>query len=146
VYKRQVLGSRSNDQVLYIDGAWEDRPAHIHMEGQPVFKFAVQIIPACIEDILSAAGRRLEDVDLFVMHQANERILDHVVDRMGLPPEKVYKNISRIGNISSACIPVALNELYEAGRLTPGMQILCVGFGGGLTWGGCLIEMGGKEA
>ncbi|MCI8525219.1 MAG: beta-ketoacyl-ACP synthase 3 [Oscillospiraceae bacterium] len=141
-----VLGSRGNDQVLCIDGAWADHTAHVHMEGQPVFKFAVNIIPSCIEDILRAAGRTLEEVDLVVMHQANERILDHVVSRMGLPPEKVYKNIAHIGNISSACIPVALNELYEAGRLTPGLRMLCVGFGGGLTWGGCLIEMGGKEA
>lgn len=138
-----VLGSRSNGQVLYIEGVWEDHAACIHMEGQPVFKFAVHIIPECIEGILQDAGRTMEEVDLVVMHQANERILDHVVSRMGLPPEKVYKNISRIGNISSACIPVALNELYEAGRLTPGTRVLCVGFGGGLTWGGCLIEMGG---
>ncbi len=77
------------------------------------------------------------------MHQANERIIDHVVRKMGIPPEKVFKNIARYGNMSSACIPIALNDLWEAGQLHPGMRVLCVGFGGGLTWGGCLIEMGG---
>ncbi len=137
-----VLGARSDDQVLTIDGAAEPH-SYIHMEGQPVFKFAVDIIPRCMEGVLTRAGITLEQVDWVVMHQANERIIDHVVRKMGIPPEKVFKNIARYGNMSSACIPIALNDLWEAGQLHPGMRVLCVGFGGGLTWGGCLIEMGG---
>ncbi len=139
------LGSRGDNQVLYIDGAGQPGPSHIHMEGQPVFKFAVDIMPKCGQAVLDAAGLTWDQVDLVVMHQANERIIDHIARKLSLPPEKIYKNVSRYGNMSSACIPVALNELYEAGRLTPGTKVLCVGFGGGLTWGGCLIEMGGTH-
>ena len=138
-----VLGSRSNQPVLYIDGSTEEGPSYIHMEGQAVFKFAVDIIPRCIQWILDQAGKTVEDLDWLGRHQANERIIDHAVKKMQMPPEKAFKNIAKYGNMSSACIPIALNDLYEAGQLRSGMRVLCVGFGGGLTWGGCLIEIGG---
>ncbi len=138
-----VLGSRGDNQALYIDGAPGAGAPYIHMQGQPVFRFAVDAMPRCSLAVLEKAGVTMDRVDWVVMHQANERIIDHVIRKMELPPEKVYKNIARYGNMSSACIPVALNELYEAGRLRSGMKVLCVGFGGGLTWGGCLIEIGG---
>ena len=140
-----VLGSRSDDQVLYAPGAADPAPSYIHMAGQPVFKFAVDIIPRTMEGILEKAGMTLDQVDWVVLHQANERIIDHVVRKMEIPPEKVFKNIARYGNMSSACIPIALDDLYTAGQLRPGMKVLCVGFGGGLTWGGCLIEIGGIQ-
>ena len=141
-----VLGARGDDQVLYISGATQPEPSYIRMEGQAVFKFAVDIIPRCIQGVLEQAGKTMEQVDFVVMHQANERIIDHVVRKMEIPAEKVFKNIAEYGNMSSACIPVALNDLYELGRLKPGMQVVCVGFGGGLTWGGCLIEIGGNRS
>ena len=138
-----VLGARSDDKVLYAPGAGSPEPSYIRMEGQPVFKFAVDIIPKCISGVLENTGLTLDQVDYLVMHQANERILDHVIRKMEIPAEKAYKNIAHYGNMSSACIPVALNDLYEVGKLRPGMKVLCVGFGGGLTWGGGLIEIGG---
>ena len=111
-----VLGARSDDEVLYIEGAGQPGPSYIHMEGQTVFKFAVDIIPRCIRGVLEQAHTTLDQVDWVVMHQANERIIDHVVRKMEIPAEKVFKNIARYGNMSSACIPIALNDLYE-GRI-----------------------------
>lgn len=140
-----VMGARSDDQVLYIPGAWKEDASVIRMDGREVFKFAVDIIPKCIQSILEQANMSLEQVDWVVMHQANERILDHVARKMDLPAEKVFKNIASYGNMSSACIPVALNDLYESGCLRPGAKVICVGFGGGLTWSGCMIEMGGTH-
>lgn len=136
------FGSRSNREVLYIPSATAREPSYIHMEGQPVFKFAVDIIPCCIGRVLQKARLSMDSVDMVVMHQANERIIDHVVRHMGLAPEKCFKNIARYGNMSSACIPIALDDLYREGRLSPGMLLLPVGFGGGLTWGGALLEVG----
>lgn len=136
------LGSRGNPEVLYIPSASSREPSYIHMDGQAVFKFAVDIIPRCIDSVLQNAGLTIDDIDLVVMHQANARIIDHVVKRMGLPPEKCFKNIARYGNMSSACIPIALDDLNRAGRLSSGMRLLPVGFGGGLTWGGALLEVG----
>lgn len=136
------FGSRSNREVLYIPSATANELSYIHMEGQPVFKFAVDIIPRCIGRVLQQAGLTMDDVDLVVMHQANARIIDHVAKHLKLPPEKCFKNIDRYGNMSSACIPIALDDLYRAGRLSAGMRLLPVGFGGGLTWGGALLEVG----
>ncbi len=136
------LGSRSDSEVLYIPAATDPAPSHIHMLGQAVFKFAVDIIPRCLGRVLEDAKLSLDEVDWVVMHQANERIIDHVVRHMGIPPEKCFKNVARYGNMSSACIPIALDELYTGGALRPGAKLLLVGFGGGLTWGGALIEVG----
>ncbi len=136
------FGSRSNREVLYIPSATASEPSYIHMEGQAVFKFAVDIIPRCIDRVLQQAGLTMDGVDLVVMHQANARIIDHVAKHLKLPPEKCFKNIARYGNMSSACIPIALDDLYREGRLSAGMRLLPVGFGGGLTWGGALLEVG----
>ena len=82
----------------------------------------------------------MEDVDFFVFHQANARIIDLAVRKYHIPPEKYYKNIAEYGNTSAASIPLVLSELREQRKVGPGSRILAVGFGGGLTWGGCLIE------
>ena len=138
-----VVGARGDEKVLYVPGSGTGAPQYIHMEGTAVFKFAVETVPKCITQVLEQAHMTAEDIDLFVLHQANERIIDHAVKKMQMPPEKAFKNIAKYGNMSSACIPIALNDLYEAGQLRSGMRVLCVAFGGGLTWGGCLIEIGG---
>lgn len=137
------LGARTNPEVLYINGATDEAPSHIHMLGTDVFKFAVGIIPKSISRVLERARVDISDVDYFVLHQANERIIDHVMKKMELPEEKVFKNIAHYGNMSAACIPIGIDDLYTAGRLQQGMRLMCVGFGGGLTWGGGLITIGG---
>lgn len=136
------LGCRSNDQMLLVPGPGRDRPIHIQMEGPSVFKFAVEAVPRCIDQVLAAAGRTVEEVDFFVFHQANARIIDLAVKKYQIPPEKYYKNIDRCGNTSAASIPIVLSELAHSGQIRPGSRVLCVGFGGGLTWGGALIEIG----
>ena len=139
------LGVRGEEKILNIPGVNTGRPSLIHMEGTAVFKFAVETVPQCMDAVLAKAGLGVEDVDLFVFHQANARIIDLVAKKYHIPPEKYPKNIDRYGNTSAASIPLLLAELWENGSLRPGERALCVGFGGGLTWGGALIERGERK-
>lgn len=135
-----VLGCHGNDELLRLPGPEAGEPSYISMEGTRVFKFAVEAVPWCVDQVLKKTGRTVEDVDFFVFHQANARIIDLAVRKYRIPPEKYYKNIAEYGNTSAASIPLVLSELREQGKIGPGSRILAVGFGGGLTWGGCLIE------
>jgi 3-oxoacyl-[acyl-carrier-protein] synthase-3 len=91
------------------------------------------------EELLEACGASVEDVDLYVPHQANKRIVDHAVKNLGLDPEKVLMNIDRFGNTSSASIPICLAEAQAAGRLTEGTRVLMSAVGAGLTWGSAYL-------
>lgn len=135
-----VLGAQGDDELLRLPGLETGERNLISMEGTKVFKFAVEIVPWCIDRTLEKAGMTAEDVDFFVFHQANARIIDLVVRKYHIPPEKYYKNISEYGNTSAASIPLVLSELQDLGRIGPGSRTLVVGFGGGLTWGGALVE------
>ncbi len=135
-----VMGCHGNDALLHVPGAETGGRSLISMEGTKVFKFAVEAVPWCIRQVLDKAGKTMEDVDFFVLHQANARIMDLAVRRCRIPPEKCYQNIGEYGNTSAASIPLVLSELHEQGKIGPGSRVLAVGFGGGLTWGGCLIE------
>lgn len=135
-----VLGSRGDGELLRLPGVETGERSLIRMDGTKVFKFAVETVPACMDAVLKKAGRTPEDVDFFVFHQANARIIDLAVRKYHIPPEKYYKNIAEYGNTSAASIPLVLSELQEQGRVGPGSRTLVVGFGGGLTWGGALIE------
>ena len=137
-----VLGCRGNDEALFIPGVHTGAEPHIHMDGQAVFRFAVEALPRCAQQVLDRAGLGLEDVDRFVFHQANQRIIDFAVKKLGLDPARCAGNIARTGNTSAASIPLLLDELMTAGDLRPGQRALCVGFGGGLTWAGALVEVG----
>ena len=90
---------------------------------------------------MKKTGKTVEDVDFFVFHQANARIIDLAVRKYRIPPEKYYKNIDHYGNTAAASVPLVLSELEEQGRIGPGSRLLTVAFGGGLTWGGAVIEM-----
>ena len=136
-----VLGCRGNDEVLYAPGVHSDRPSYIHMDGQPVFRFAVEAVPRCARGVLSKAGLGPENVDRFVFHQANQRIIDFAVKKLGIDPAKCTGNIERTGNTSAASVPLLLDELITGGELRSGQRALCVGFGGGLTWAGALLEL-----
>ena len=137
-----LLGARG-DKAIQVEGPGP-LPAHIRMDGRAVFRFAVDAIPKCVDGILNQTGRTLDSIDWVVCHQANERIIDHCVKKLNAPAEKFFKTLSRTGNTSAASIPLALNELYENGQLPPGQTLLCVGFGGGLTWAGTLLTYQGK--
>jgi 3-oxoacyl-(acyl-carrier-protein) synthase III len=106
----------------------------IHMDGKEVFKFAVRVMGEAALKALDIAGLKPEDVDIFIPHQANIRIIDAAMKRLNLSKEKVYVNIDRFGNTSSASIPIALDELYRNGKLKKGDCILLTAFGTGLTY------------
>ena len=136
-----VLGCRGNTEALRIPGVASGAPSYIHMEGQPVFRFAVETVPKCITQVLDKAGLTADDVDRFVFHQANQRIIDFAVKKLKVDPDKCTGNISRTGNTSAASVPILLDELVTSGELTSGQRALCVGFGGGFTWAGALLEL-----
>ena len=135
-----LLGCHGDPNMLGVTGAEKPAPARIFMHGQPTFKFAVQAVPYCIDQVLERSGKTMDDVDFFVFHQANARIIDLAVRKYHIPPEKYYKNIQKYGNTSAASIPLVISELHDLGKVGPGSRVLVVGFGGGLTWGGALIE------
>ena len=136
-----VLGARGEWESLYAPGLGRGEPPVLHMGGTQVFKFAVETVPECIRALLDRAGLTPEDVDQFVFHQANRRILERVMKKMGIPEEKVWMNMEHYGNVSSASTAIALDDAVRAGRLAPGQKALCCAFGGGLTWAGALVEL-----
>ena len=135
-----VLGAQGDDAILRVAGVETGERSFIQMDGTKVFKFAVETVPRCIDQVLHKAHMTVEDVDFFVFHQANARIIDLAVRKYRIPAEKYYKNIEEYGNTSAASIPLVLSELQDQGRVGSGSRVLVVGFGGGLTWGGALIE------
>ncbi|MBP5263263.1 MAG: ketoacyl-ACP synthase III [Lachnospiraceae bacterium] len=111
----------------------------IHMDGRAVYAFATRQVPLCIQDSLDKAGLAAEEIDLFLLHQANLRILETIAKRLNIPMEKVPHNLDRYGNISSATIPVLLDELKKRGKIKAGQKIVMAGFGAGLTYGSCVL-------
>jgi 3-oxoacyl-[acyl-carrier-protein] synthase-3 len=109
------------------------------MSGNDVFKFAVRVIPRATTEVLEASGHTLDDLAWLIPHQANKRIIDTVEERLGIDDSRVFCNLDRTGNTSAASIPLALDELYTSGRLSPGDLLVLVGFGGGLTWGAAVV-------
>jgi 3-oxoacyl-[acyl-carrier-protein] synthase III len=107
----------------------------IQMRGQEVFRFATRVMVTSAEQLLEECGANVKDVDLYVPHQANKRIIDHAVKNLGLDPDKVVLNIDRYGNTSSASIPLCLAEARDQGLLEEGTRVLMSAVGAGLTWG-----------
>ena len=119
------------------DGSLE---GYVAMDGREIYKFAVRQVPAVIDEILEKAEKSVEEIDLFVLHQANRRIVEAIAKRLKQPIEKFPMDMMQNGNMSSASIPVLLDELKQEGKLQPGMKIIVAGFGAGLTWGGMYLE------
>jgi len=113
---------------------------HIFMAGAEVYRFAVTAMGDACCRVLDEAGMSTDDVDLFVPHQANLRIIESAAKRLKLPPEKVFINVEKYGNTSGGSIPLGLYEAVQEGRLKPGMVVMTVGFGAGLVWGANLIR------
>jgi 3-oxoacyl-[acyl-carrier-protein] synthase-3 len=140
------LGSdgRGYDQVTYGNvekGAYAACEfGHIDMVGPDVFKFATDIFPRQAYVCAEKAGIRVDDIDLWVPHQANYRIIEAAARRIGLPMDRVMVNIDKYGNTSTATVPLALRDALDAGRIKSGDKVLLAGFGSGLTWGAGLLE------
>ncbi|HEY8528976.1 MAG TPA: beta-ketoacyl-ACP synthase III [Paenibacillaceae bacterium] len=149
-FRSFVLGADgSGGDLLKIPGGGSRIPAtadsvaqgmhFMKMNGREVFKFAVRVMGSAAEEALEKAGLTKEDIDLLIPHQANIRIIQSALERLGLPEEKCVVNVDRYGNISAASIPVALAEAVEEGRVREGDCLVLVGFGGGLTWGASVL-------
>jgi len=119
---------------------YQPKGGYVHMNGREVFKFATRVLVASAQKILDECGLAVEDVDLYVPHQANTRIIDHAVAKLGIPKERVVVNVDRYGNTSSASIPLALGEAVAQGRVNEGDTVLMTGMGAGLTWGSAVID------
>ena len=119
---------------------FDDPAAFVKMNGREVFKFATRVMVYSAQQILAECGKTIDDVDVYVPHQANKRIIDYAADKLGVPAEKIVVNVDRYGNTSSGSIPLALADAREEGRLRDGALILMTGMGAGLTWGSALLE------
>jgi 3-oxoacyl-[acyl-carrier-protein] synthase III len=129
---------------LWLPGSgsrhFDDADRFVKMNGREVFKFATRVLVTSAEAILDECGLSVDDVDVYVPHQANVRIIDHAARKLGFPEEKVVVNVDRYGNTSSGSIPLALADAAADGRLRPGKLVLMTGMGAGLTWGSALIN------
>jgi 3-oxoacyl-[acyl-carrier-protein] synthase-3 len=129
---------------LWLPGSgsriFDDAERHVKMNGREVYKFATRILVQSAQDVLERCGVSIGDVDVYVPHQANIRIIDHATKKLGVPSERVVINVDRYGNTSSGSIPLALADAAQDGRLQPGKLVLMTGMGAGLTWGSALIR------
>jgi len=129
---------------LWLPGSgsrhFDEPDKFVKMNGREVFKFATRVMVSSATKLLDECGRTVDEVDVYVPHQANKRIIDHATGKLGIPPEKTVVNVDRYGNTSSGSIPLALADAEADGRLRPGELVLMTGMGAGLTWGSALIE------
>lgn len=122
----------------YVDQPMETE--YVQMDGREVFAFAVRQVPASIQEVLDRTGIPVADIDLFILHQANKRIIEGIAKRLSVDLDRFPINLDRVGNMSSAAIPVLLDELNRQGKLKSGMRLVLSGFGAGLTYGACVME------
>ena len=132
-----TCGSRSTGNFLL---GKKPELGYMTMDGQEVFKFAVKQVPECIKEVLEETGNTADDIDLFVIHQANYRIIESIAKRLKVDLEKFPVNMEHYGNTSGASVPILLDELNRAGKLKQGDKLVLTGFGAGLTWGAMLLE------
>ncbi|MER3412065.1 MAG: 3-oxoacyl-ACP synthase, partial [Thermoleophilia bacterium] len=140
----------SGGKDLYLPAGGSRRPAsaetvalgehYVHMNGREVFKFATRVLVSSAQALLAMLGLTVADVDLYIPHQANIRIIQHAAAKLGIPEEKIVVNVDRYGNTSSGSIPLALADAARDGRLRPGDLVLMTGMGAGLTWGSGVLE------
>ena len=130
------------EDLLYVDGGPGSTKTvgHVRMNGREVFRHAVQKISGVIEETLVESGYAPDEIDLFIPHQANKRILDGIAKKLGVAPEKIVITLDRHGNTSAASIPLALNDAFEAHRVKEGSLVLMEAMGGGFTWGAVLAR------
>jgi len=114
--------------------------AHLFMDGAEIFSFTLEVVPQCVKKLLSRARKSVGDVDLFVFHQANEFMLNHLRKKMKIAEEKFYVSMRNVGNTVSASIPIALKDAHKDGRLRPGDCVAVVGFGVGYSWAAALVR------
>jgi 3-oxoacyl-[acyl-carrier-protein] synthase-3 len=130
------------EDLLYVDGGpgSTKTTGHLRMNGREVFRHAVQKISSVIEETLVTTGYAPDEIDLYVPHQANKRILDGIAKKLSIPPHKVVMTLAKHGNTSAASVPLALNQAFENHRIREGSLVLMEAMGGGFTWGAALAR------
>lgn len=120
-------------------------PSHgqLYMDGSKVFMFTMDMVPKCINALLKKSEITIENVDMFIFHQASKLVIDNLIRRLELLPEKVFTNYETIGNTVSASIPIAMKQAIEEGKMRKGDHVMLVGFGVGYSWGACMLKYGG---
>jgi 3-oxoacyl-[acyl-carrier-protein] synthase-3 len=121
-------------------------PANLYMNGAEIFSFTLKSVPAAVNAILQKSGLAIDHIDLFVFHQANEFMLKHLRNKIGIPEDKFVVAMKDVGNTVSATIPIALKESVESGRLKEGMTVLLVGFGVGYSWGANILKWSSQRS
>ena len=139
-YEEQLYAPGGGTKMGTTHQTIDDGQHFFKMKGNELFKVAVRSMADISAEMLEKAGYTVDDVDLVVPHQANQRITDAVASRLGVPEEKVYSNIAELGNTSSASIPIALDECIQSGKIKEGSLVLLTAFGGGVTWGGTVLR------
>jgi 3-oxoacyl-[acyl-carrier-protein] synthase-3 len=129
-------------ELLSANGALPPKRPYMRMQGSEVFRFSVRAMGEAAIEAIARAGLRLDDIDLLIPHQANLRIIDAAAKRLGLPADKVWVNLDRYGNTSAASVPICLAEAADAGALRPGMNLVLVAFGAGLSWAASVVRWG----
>jgi 3-oxoacyl-[acyl-carrier-protein] synthase-3 len=112
----------------------------LYMDGPEIFNFTLRVVPESVDTILAKAELGLDDIDLFVFHQANAFMLEHLRKKLKVPEEKFFVSLAESGNTVSSTIPIALTDAVRAGELKPGMRVMLLGFGVGLSWGGLVLN------
>ncbi len=133
---RPACGSRMPPTAEFLDKGLH----YMHMDGKAVFRWAVAILCDTIQDVLKASNLKADDIDLYIPHQANIRIINAAIDVLHIPRTRVYNNLDRYGNTSAGSVPLALDEAVSEGRVKPGNLIVLSGFGAGLTWGTAVMR------
>lgn len=119
---------------------------NLFMNGVAIFHFAISTVPGVIKSLLAKLELQQEDIDLYLFHQANKYMLDHICKKMGIPPEKSHFYIEDIGNTSGSSLPVVLGDALRHGKIKPGAKVLAIGFGVGLSWGATVVQWPGQSA
>lgn len=143
VISHHVRTDGSKKELLYVDGGVSSTGTigHVRMQGNQVFRHAIANISSAVQAVLSDTGHDIADIDWFVPHQANQRILNGVAKRLGLDEEKVISTVAKHGNTSAASIPLALDQAIRDGRIQKGDLVLSEAMGGGFSWGACLFRL-----
>jgi 3-oxoacyl-[acyl-carrier-protein] synthase III len=139
-YEEQLYAPGGGTKLGTTHETIDNRMHFFKMKGNELFKVAVRSMAEIATEMIEKAGCTVDDVDIVIPHQANQRITDAVASRLGVPEEKVYSNIAEHGNTSSASIPIAMDECIESGKIKEGSLVLLTAFGGGVTWGGTVIR------
>ena len=139
-YEEQLCAPGGGTKLGTTHKTIDDRLHFFKMKGNELFKVAVRSMADIAAEMVEKAGYTVEDIDLVIPHQANQRITDAVASRLGVPDDKIYSNIAEHGNTSSASIPIAIDECLESGRIKDGSLVLLTAFGGGVTWAGTMIR------